>query len=164
MLANMQEFKYASHWWTEWAPAWGYIPATGAGEEDTLPWGPNIPRIICLVHYPFCIIGKMILHKWSLVYWGLMEILGSWFLVTFKTNTDFLPPVFAPLGREITFPFRLYCVSYTPCVLYSDLVFYSVCVWFIQNVIVGHCNLNFQDLLFWTSDIWDNRLSTPIYM
>ena len=25
-----------AHWWTEWAPAWGYIPATGAGEEDTL--------------------------------------------------------------------------------------------------------------------------------
>ena len=24
------------HWWTEWAPAWGYIPATGAGEGDTL--------------------------------------------------------------------------------------------------------------------------------
>ena len=24
------------HWWTEWAPAWGYIPAKGAGEEDTL--------------------------------------------------------------------------------------------------------------------------------
>ena len=24
------------HWWTEWAPAWGYIPARGAGEEDTL--------------------------------------------------------------------------------------------------------------------------------
>ena len=24
------------HWWTGWAPAWGYIPATGAGEEDTL--------------------------------------------------------------------------------------------------------------------------------
>jgi len=22
------------HWWTEWAQAWGYIPATGAGEED----------------------------------------------------------------------------------------------------------------------------------
>ena len=28
----------ASTWPTvEWAPAWGYIPATGAGEEDTLP-------------------------------------------------------------------------------------------------------------------------------
>ena len=24
------------YWWTKWAPAWGYIPATGVGEEDTL--------------------------------------------------------------------------------------------------------------------------------
>ena len=38
--------KGAGRWWTEGAPAWGYIPVTGAGEEDTLPWCPNIPRII----------------------------------------------------------------------------------------------------------------------
>ena len=34
------------HWWTEWAPAWGYTPATGAGEGDTLQWCLNILRIV----------------------------------------------------------------------------------------------------------------------
>ena len=34
------------HWWTEWAPARGYIPSIGSGEVVTLPWCPNILRII----------------------------------------------------------------------------------------------------------------------
>ena len=60
----------SGHWWTKWAPGWGYIPATGGGEEDTLWWCPNIPRIIWRVSYPWHLIGRgKILHKWSLVYW-----------------------------------------------------------------------------------------------
>ena len=35
-IGTPSEGGLLSHWWTEWAPAWGYIPATGAGEEDTL--------------------------------------------------------------------------------------------------------------------------------
>ena len=58
------------HWWTEWARAWGYIPATGAGEEDTLWRCLNIPRISWTVSYPCHLIGRgTILHKWSLLYW-----------------------------------------------------------------------------------------------
>ena len=37
---------YTTHWWTNWAPAWGYIPTRVTGEEDTLWWCPNLPRII----------------------------------------------------------------------------------------------------------------------
>ena len=60
----------AVHWWTEWAPAWGYIPATGVGEEDTLWRYPNIPRIIWTVSYSCHLIGQgMILHKWSFTFW-----------------------------------------------------------------------------------------------
>ena len=60
----------ALHWWTEWAPALGYIPATGAGEEDTLWRCPNMLRIIWRVSYPCHLIGwGMILHKCSLLFW-----------------------------------------------------------------------------------------------
>ena len=58
------------YWWTKWVPAWGYIPAIGAGEEDTLWRCPNIPRIIWRVSYPCHLIGQgMILHKWSFTFW-----------------------------------------------------------------------------------------------
>ena len=71
MLNNISSnCRLVGHWWTEWAPAWGYIPATGAGEEDTLWRCPNIPRIIWRVSYPCHLIGQgMILHKWSFTFW-----------------------------------------------------------------------------------------------
>ena len=67
MLNNISSnCRLVGHWWTEWAPAWGYIP----GEEDTLWRCPNIPRIIWTVSYSCHLIGQgMILHKWSFTFW-----------------------------------------------------------------------------------------------
>ena len=63
-----------AHCWTEWEPVWSYIPATGAGEEDTLWRCPNIPRIIWTVSYPCHLIGRgTILQKWSLVFWHTVQ-------------------------------------------------------------------------------------------
>ena len=74
LFCSVNLTRSREHWWTEWAPAWGYIPATGAEEEDTLWRCPNISRIIWQVSYPCLLIGQgMILHKWSLVYWGTVR-------------------------------------------------------------------------------------------